>query len=70
MPMSTYINSYKIYLQLEKALSANTIEAYIRDVLLLQKYLDELCDKTNIIKEMPNKRGFIYWPFCRYVCCS
>jgi integrase/recombinase XerD len=60
--MSTYINSYKIYLQLEKALSANTIEAYIRDVLLLQKYLDELCDKTNIIKANAKQiEGFIYW---------
>lgn len=34
-----YIGSYKAYLQLEKSLSANTIQAYIHDVGFLSRFL-------------------------------
>ena len=37
---SSYIHGYKTYLQLEKSLSANSIEAYIHDVNKFAQYLD------------------------------
>ncbi len=37
---SSYINGYKAYLQLEKSLSFNSIEAYIHDVNKFAQYLD------------------------------
>jgi len=46
-----YLKNYKAYLQLEKGLSKNSIEAYIHDVELLLRYIDTyLSDKkvTNI----------------------
>lgn len=35
------IRRFKAYLTLERSLSANTVEAYLRDVLLLLDFLDE-----------------------------
>lgn len=35
-----YIRGFKAYLQLEKALAAHSVEAYIRDVDKLTQYLD------------------------------
>jgi integrase/recombinase XerD len=59
---SSYVNSYKIYLQLEKGLSVNSIEAYIRDILLLQKYLLELCQETSLLNVNAQQLdGFIIW---------
>jgi integrase/recombinase XerD len=37
---SSYIHGYKSYLQLEKSLSVNSIEAYIHDVNKFSQYLD------------------------------
>jgi integrase/recombinase XerD len=37
---SSYINGYKAYLQLEKSLSVNSVEAYIHDVKKFTQYLD------------------------------
>ena len=37
---SSYINGYKAYLQLEKSLSLNSIEAYVHDVNKFTQYLD------------------------------
>ena len=34
-----YINGYKAYLQLEKSLSSNSIEAYLHDIEKLMQYL-------------------------------
>ena len=38
MSWESYINGYKSYLQLEKALSDNTVENYLRDLQKLQRY--------------------------------
>jgi len=38
---SSYIKSFQTYLQLECALSAHTIEAYLHDVVMLQDFLDK-----------------------------
>ena len=37
--MSAYLNSFKGYLQVERSFSANTIEAYLRDVSMLFSFL-------------------------------
>ena len=37
----TYINGFKAFLQLEKGLSKNSVEAYVNDVLKLKSYLDD-----------------------------
>ena len=36
---NSYITGFKAYLQLEKSLAANSIEAYVRDVEKLCQYL-------------------------------
>jgi len=38
---NTYIKGYKAYLKLEKALSQNSIDAYLRDVNLLKTYFED-----------------------------
>lgn len=37
----TYIHGFKAFLQLEKGLSKNSVEAYVNDVLKLKSYLDD-----------------------------
>ncbi|RYD98191.1 MAG: site-specific tyrosine recombinase XerD [Sphingobacteriales bacterium] len=39
--LAGYIGSYKAYLQLEKSLSANTVQAYIHDVSFLSRFLEK-----------------------------
>lgn len=39
--LDVYIGSYKAYLQLEKSLSANTVQAYIHDVGFLSRFLSQ-----------------------------
>lgn len=41
MRWSTQINSFKAYLQLERSLSINTIDAYLRDIHKFNDYIDE-----------------------------
>lgn len=41
MSWNTYIKGYKAYLKLEKALSQNSIDAYLRDVNLLKTYFED-----------------------------
>lgn len=41
------IKSYKAYLQLEKSLSDNSVEAYLRDVEKLTQYLQQADDKKS-----------------------
>lgn len=48
MSEHSYIQSYKVYLKLEKGLSSHSIEAYIRDVMLLSRYLQEFQSGTGI----------------------
>jgi integrase/recombinase XerD len=48
MSDASYINSFKIYLKLEKGLSANSVEAYLHDIQLLSKYLTEFYPDLNL----------------------
>ena len=41
MNWKIYVKGFKDYLRLEKALSANSVEAYVRDVEKLQRYFSE-----------------------------
>jgi integrase/recombinase XerD len=36
----SYTNGFKMYLQLEKSLSGNSVEAYLHDVDKLQQFLE------------------------------
>ncbi len=39
--LNNFIRSYKAFLQLEKGLAANTVEAYLRDVQLFSAFMEE-----------------------------
>ncbi|PKP09821.1 MAG: tyrosine recombinase XerD [Bacteroidetes bacterium HGW-Bacteroidetes-4] len=41
MNWSDYLEGYKSYLQLEKSLSANTVEAYLKDISKFTDYLEQ-----------------------------
>jgi integrase/recombinase XerD len=41
MKWETYLRSYHAFLKLEKSLSAHSVEAYLHDVKLLSKYLND-----------------------------
>ncbi|MDP2423982.1 MAG: site-specific tyrosine recombinase XerD [Bacteroidales bacterium] len=41
MSWESYIKGFRAYLQLERSLSANSVQAYLRDVRKLQKFLEE-----------------------------
>ena len=62
MSWSTYISEYISYLKIEKSLSKNSIEAYHRDIYMLQSYLE--LQKLNIQPtqiELQHLRDFISW---------
>lgn len=62
MSWASYIKGFKSYLQLEKSLSGNSIEAYLRDVEKLVRYLDmrELKLSVEEIK-LSHLEDFIKW---------
>lgn len=49
MQLSTYYRGYKLYLQLEKNLSKNTVEAYLRDISKIETYCLEKNVSVNIL---------------------
>lgn len=57
------IESFSHFLTLEKSLSANSVEAYIRDVKKLQECMVEMSDHTILPQEVSihDLREFIYW---------
>lgn len=60
MNISLFIGEYKRYLQLEKNLSLNSIEAYIRDVKKLEAFLlNYSFNKANLSAEILNE--FVKW---------
>lgn len=56
MNWKDYLESYKIYLQLEKGLSQNTIEAYLKDI---QKFVDYVGIENPLEIKQANIRSFI-----------
>lgn len=62
MDWKSSLNGFKIYLQLEKSLSGNSIEAYLHDVEKLIQYIDYT--KISVSPEeikLAQLRGFIKW---------
>ncbi len=62
MDWNSSIKGFKSYLMLERSLSRNTIEAYIRDVYKLVEYLHIFkLDISPVSIEFKNLRDFIIW---------
>jgi len=62
MNWDIYIKGFKSYLRLERSLSANTIEAYIRDIEKLVQYIDYFkLDLTPATVELKTLEDFIKW---------
>lgn len=58
----SYKKGYKAYLQLEKSLSDNSVEAYLRDIDKLTQYLQEASSlKTPADVELKDLQHFIKW---------
>jgi len=60
MLWQSYIKGFKSYLQLEKSLAANSVEAYLRDVMKLTNYLEGAELKLNVDEvKMIHLEGFV-----------
>ena len=60
MSWQSYIKGVKSYLQLEKSLSANTVEAYLRDISKFVNYLETENLKLNVDEvELKHFEGFV-----------
>ena len=58
----SYKKGFKAYLQLEKSLSDNSVEAYLRDIDKLTQYLQEASSlKTPADIELKDLQHFIKW---------
>jgi len=58
----SYIKGYKAYLQLEKGLAANSVEAYIDDVHKLALFFEQNDPTISLLKiGKTNLRAFILW---------
>jgi integrase/recombinase XerD len=56
----SYIKGFKSYLQLEKSLSSNSVEAYLRDVTKLEQYLSGSSFHLNVTDvKLAHLEGFI-----------
>ncbi|MCD4696702.1 MAG: site-specific tyrosine recombinase XerD [Bacteroidales bacterium] len=62
MIWQTYIKGFKIYLKLEKALSDNSIAAYIRDISRLNEFLEiKGIDKSPSKIQLSDLQDFLSW---------
>ena len=58
----SYINGFKAYLQLEKSLSANSVEAYVHDVTKITQFLEiEGLDLVPEKLELHHLQLFLQW---------
>jgi integrase/recombinase XerD len=58
----SYIRGYKAYLQLEKSLSANSVEAYLHDVEKLQQYIESIHANVSLAEvTSEHLKGFLTW---------
>ncbi|UTW60796.1 site-specific integrase [bacterium SCSIO 12741] len=57
-----YIKGFEAYLQLEKSLSANSIDAYLRDVDKLYQFLAFGADNPSPLRaNLKDLRAFLLW---------
>ena len=62
MSWKSYINGYKSYLKLEKSLSGNSIEAYLHDVNLLDRFINPAEVNTAPADLKPDQlQAFVQW---------
>jgi integrase/recombinase XerD len=62
MHWHTAITEFKIYLKLERSLSANSVDAYLQDIVKLQSYTSALGRPPEPDKiEISHLRGFLEW---------
>ena len=62
MSWKSYITGFKSYLKLERSLSPNSVEAYLHDVLLLDRYLDFIKVKVSPGDvQLKQLQDFIQW---------
>ena len=62
MLLSTYYNGFRQYLQLEKNVSKNTVEAYLRDIGKIETYCNEAkVELSSIEPDHAFFQGFIKW---------
>ena len=55
MDWKTYIKGFEAYLLLERGMSTNSIEAYVRDISKLEQFIKSIDPETNPIKISPNQ---------------
>ncbi len=60
---SSYISGFKSYLQLERSLSENTVEGYLRDVEKLTQFFTEMVEGGKGLNEIQHQdlQQFIHW---------
>jgi len=63
MNWEIHIKGFKSYLQLEKSLSGNSVEAYVRDITKLQQYIEMKFEKVPSPEKLESKTlwEFIAW---------
>jgi len=62
MQWQSYIRGFKAYLQLEKSLSVNSIEAYLHDIEKLTQYLEALNKQVSPDEiKLEDLRNFLIW---------
>ena len=62
MIIDAYLKEFKIYLQLERALSANSIDAYVNDVNKLIQYFDFIGISSDVKQiDVRTLKSFINW---------
>ncbi|QHL87263.1 site-specific tyrosine recombinase XerD [Nibribacter ruber] len=62
MNWSTGLKQFQAYLQLEKSLSGNSVEAYLRDVKKLYQYFELTQQKVGPLEVQPiHLHGFLEW---------
>jgi integrase/recombinase XerD len=62
MMWESYINGFRSYLKLEKSLSANSVEAYLHDIVKLTQFLDMHCgDMQPAMVDIAVLQSFVKW---------
>ena len=62
MSWHPYLQGFKSYLMLERSLSANSVDAYVRDVSKLQQYLQlHEIDRSPVEIQLSDLENFIFW---------